>query len=213
MSPPVCAHPHFVLFYRDEASAQNSVSSYLAAALRAGEPALVIAKPKLLLQVRTELHRQHVQGVPFGPERGKLVELDAAETLKKICVDGKPDAEAFEQVVGDALDALTPGSGQRVAAYGEMVGLLCERGQYADAVHLEKLWNNLLARVRASLFCGYHRRLFQTSAAKGFMEQIRAAHTHAYEDAVVPSAPVVSSAYRDTTPERATAASSPERPR
>lgn len=184
MLSSTCAHPHFVLFYRDEASAQSSISSYLTTALRAGEPALVIAKPKLLLQVRTELHRQHVQGVPFGPGRGRLVELDAAETLKKISVDGKPDARAFERVVGGALDALTKATGQRIAAYGEMVGLLCERGQYADAVHLEGLWNNLLTRARASLFCGYHRRLFQTAASKGFMDQIRAAHTHTYDDAV-----------------------------
>lgn len=184
MLSPSCAHPHFVLFYRDESSAQSSISSYLAAALRAGEPALVIAKPKLLLQVRTELHRQHVQGVPFGPGRGQLVELDAAETLARISVDGKPDGEAFERVVGGALNALSLSTGQKVAAYGEMVGILCERGQYADAVHLEKLWNTLLAKARASLFCGYHRRLFQTAAAKGFMDQIRAAHSHTYDDAI-----------------------------
>ena len=184
MSPTTCAHPHFVLFYRDEAAAQNSLSSYLATALRAGEPALVIAKPKLLLQVRTELHRQHVQGVPFGPQRGRLKEMDAAETLKKICVGGKPDAAAFERVVGDALAALPVAEGQRVAAYGEMVGVLCERGQFAEAVQLEKLWNALLAKAQASLFCGYPRKLFQSSAAKGFMDQIRAAHTHSYEDAV-----------------------------
>ncbi|MDB5861628.1 MAG: histidine kinase [Ramlibacter sp.] len=184
MPSPSCAHPHFVLFYRDEASAQNSISGYLATALRAGEPALVIAKPKLLLQVRTELHRQHVQGVPFGPGRGQLVELDAADTLKKICVDGKPDAHAFERVVGGALAALTTATDQRVAAYGEMVGLLCERGQYADAVHLENLWNALLAKARASLFCGYPRRLFQSAATKGFMDQIRAAHTHTYDEAL-----------------------------
>jgi hypothetical protein len=179
-----CAHPHFVLFYRDEVAAQNTISSYLAKALRAGEPALVIARPALMLQVRTELHRQHVQGVPFGPQRGQLVELDAAETLKKICVGGKPDAEAFEQVIGGALHELTGTTGQRVAAYGEMVRLLCERGQYADAVHLEKLWNTLLARARASLFCGYPRRLFQAAATKGFMDEIRAAHSHIYEDAL-----------------------------
>jgi hypothetical protein len=184
MLSPSCAHPHFVLFYRDEAAAQNSISTYLATALRGGEPALVIAKPKLLLQVRTELHRQHVQGIPFGPERGRLVEMDAADTLKKISVGGKPDAEHFERVVGGALAGLSLAKGQKVAAYGEMVGLLCERGQYADAVHLEKLWNALLAKAQASLFCGYPQRLFQSSASKGFMDQIRAAHTHSYEDAL-----------------------------
>ena len=133
--------------------------------------------------MRTELHRQHVQGNPFGPERGQLVELDAVETLQKISVDGKPDGQALERVLGGTLASLAA-TGRRVAARGEMVGLLCERGQYADAVHLEGLWNALLAGARVSLFCGYSRRLFQSNAAKGFMDQIRAAHTHAYDDAI-----------------------------
>jgi len=183
MLPSNCAHSHFVLFYRDEASAQNSISGYVAAALRSGEPAIVIARPRVLLELRPALHRQHVQGNPFGPGRGQLVELDAADTLQKISVDGKPDARALERVVGGALAPLAA-SGRRIAAYGEMVGLLCERGQYADAVHLESLWNELLAGVRASLFCGYSRRLFQTAASRVFLEQIRAAHTHAYDDAI-----------------------------
>jgi hypothetical protein len=184
ISSPTCTHPHAVLFYRDESAAQSSIAAHLSAALRAGDPALVIAKPRLLLKVRTELHRQHVQGIPFGPGRGQLVELDAARTLERICVNNKPDAEAFERVVGSALASIAPRNGRQVAAYGEMVGILCERGQYADAVHLEKLWNDLLARAKASLFCGYSRRLFQSSAAKVFMDQIRAAHTHSYDDTV-----------------------------
>jgi hypothetical protein len=70
----------------------------------------------------------------------------------------------------------------RIAAYGEMVGILCERGQYADAVHLEQLWNDLLAACEASLYCGYAHRLFKGRDARAFYDVIRTAHDEVRED-------------------------------
>lgn len=172
---------HAVLFYKDDDVVRASVTTYIASALRAGRPALVIAKPALLQQLTIELHRQHIQSAPFGPERGTFVPLDAESTLQRFCVDGRPDPALFEKVVGRQLEALSA-QGKSVAAYGEMVGVLCERGQYADAVRLEGMWNALLAGSRASLYCGYSRRLFESPVTSAFYQQIRAAHTHVYDD-------------------------------
>lgn len=166
---------HSVVFYKDDASVRDSLTTYVTAALRAGDPALVIAKPGLLHEVTLEVHRQHM-ATPFGPQRADLVTLDAAGTLAKFCIDGKPDHALFDEVLGDALEGLCA-SGKRVAAYGEMVGILCERGQYADAVVLEAMWNELLARHRASLFCGYPSDLFTSAESRPFYHSIRAAHT------------------------------------
>ncbi|HEX2543980.1 MAG TPA: MEDS domain-containing protein [Ramlibacter sp.] len=166
---------HTVLFYKDETSVRESVAAYVAAALRAGDPALVIAKPPLRQQLTIALHRQHVQGSPFGPQRGLFVTLDAEETLEALCVDGSPDEGRFQEVIGAAFDGVAA-PGKRTAAYGEMVGLLCERGQYADAVRLEAMWNELLPRFHASLFCGYSSHLFDAPAARPFFQQIHAAH-------------------------------------
>jgi hypothetical protein len=173
-----CAHG--VLFYKDDSSLRDAVAHHISRALRAGEPGLLIAKPALLRQVAIELHRQHVQGVPFGPERGPFVGLDAEQTLNSICLNGKPDIGRFNDVVGRALASLS-GSGKRVAAYGEMVGLLCERGQYADAVRLEGMWNELLKTSNAALYCGYARGLFTSTATRRFYDDIRAAHTEVLE--------------------------------
>jgi hypothetical protein len=187
MFPHLRTCRHAVLFYRDDAAVCQSVTGYITAALREGLPALVIAKPALLQELTLEVHRQHVQGDPFGPQRGRFVALDAEATLAKICRNGKPDRALFTEVIGGALEDLGAG-GKRVAAYGEMVGVLCERGQYADAVVLEGLWNELLASAHASLFCGYSRQLFKTSKARSFYDQIRAAHTEVLgEDAAVPA--------------------------
>lgn len=176
---PSCKH--FVHFYRDDASVRDAVAGYVAAALRAGDPALVIARPALQEQLRIELHRQHVQGTPFGADRGALAALDAAETLARISVRGRPHAGRFRAVLGGALARL--GAGHRhVAVYGDMVGLLCEQGRYPDALELERLWNQLLAGSRASLYCGYPLRLFEQPEARACYEEVRAAHTAFRDD-------------------------------
>lgn len=175
-----CTCKHAVLFYRDDDWLREQVSQHIMAALRSGRPAIVIAKPALLQELKFALHREHVQGAAFGPQRGSLIALDAEETLDSICVDGRPDAAQFMRVVGKPVrQQATDG---RVAAYGEMVGILCERGQYADAVHLEQMWNDLLAACEASLVCGYPHRLFKGRDSKAFYDLIRAAHDEVRED-------------------------------
>jgi hypothetical protein len=185
MSATPCGHRHAVLFYKDHAFARDSVSHYLAAALRSGAPALLIARPALLAHVQIDLHRQHVQGIPFGPGRGSLATWDAHATLERICRDGKPDPELFEAVLGQALTQLTR-DGLRPVAYGEMVDILCERGRFADAIALENLWNGLLARFDASLFCGYASARFDAPEAAPFAEAIRAAHGRAHDETTGP---------------------------
>jgi hypothetical protein len=179
MSPHACSSPHFACFFAGEASAVDNVSRYLIAALRAGQPAIGIANRSLLDGIRTRLHREHAEGK--GGEPGKLVLLDAEETLEKLCLAGKPDAALFHQVVGTAVRDLAAG-GKPVAAYGDMVGVLCERGRYDDALTLEGLWNDLLREVDASLLCGYQRGLFDAPEAAAFYDAVRATHSSAYDE-------------------------------
>jgi hypothetical protein len=185
-------YPHFhtcrhsVLFYKDAETVRGSVASFIETALRGGHPALVIAKGDMGRELTIELHRRHVHGRPFGPDRGELLVLDAEATLDSFCVDGRPDALRFRDVIGSALASLGAGH-KRVAAYGEMVGVLCERGQYADAVQLESLWNALLAESDAALFCGYSSRLFDRPEARRFYDEIRAAHAETLDDADEPA--------------------------
>ena len=178
---PDCRHT--ALFYRDEAALRDSISPHIAAALRSGAPVLVIAKPAMRQECALELHRQHVQGAPFGSKRGPFVTLDAEETLARFCENGKPSAALFHQVVGKVVRELAH-DGRYVTAYGEMVNILCERGQFADAIRLEEMWNELLALEGGRLFCGYASRLFDTPAAQPFRQAIHAAHTHVEDERV-----------------------------
>jgi hypothetical protein len=180
-----CAHS--VLFYRDDETVRERVATYVTSALRAGRPALVIARPALANELMIEVHRQHIQGMPFGARRGRLVTMDAERTLSSFSIEGRPDPSLFREIIGEALASLGGTSDSPVAAYGEMVGVLCERGQYADAILLENMWNELLADAHASLYCGYPRRLFVFPAAQPFLEAIRAAHTEAEDEAYAPA--------------------------
>lgn len=183
MTVPFASCTHAVHFYRDDDVLRVHTASFLATALRAGRDALVLARPALLEALRIELHRQHVQGPPFGPDRGEFVAMDAHSVLERICIAGRPDETRFRALVAPILARLTRRD-EPPAAYGELVAVLCERGQYADAVQLEKMWNALLADQPARLYCAYPSRLFTSVKARGFYRQICRTHEQVRDDAL-----------------------------
>jgi anti-sigma regulatory factor (Ser/Thr protein kinase) len=146
-------HDHAVSFYRSDSEVVGEIVEFVAGALSAGECAVVVA---------TAAHREAI-GVALGrcgyevsDERAarRYVALDAAETLARFMIDGRPDAARFEAVVGGVLDAATAG-GKSVRVFGEMVALLWMAGNVAGAIELESMWNDLAAVRRFSLLCAY----------------------------------------------------------
>ena len=167
---------HSVRFYDRDAQLLEEVADFLDAALRAGGLAVVIA---------TADHRRELSrllggfGGPLGHNTtwfsGCVVLLDADETLAAFMVDGAPDPERFEATIGPIL-ARGP-AGRPLHAFGEMVAVLCEHGQYDAALALEGLWNELTSRYRFSLFCAYPQRLFTSPGTERAFRHICAAHT------------------------------------
>ena len=83
---------------------------------------------------------------------GSLVFLDAQATLDRLLLNGQPDRELFNTVIGEALTGVQARAGHTgIRAYGEMVGLLWKAGQREAAVRLEALWNGLLRSSSISL--------------------------------------------------------------
>ncbi|MFN2613928.1 MAG: MEDS domain-containing protein [Actinomycetota bacterium] len=134
---------HLVLFYNDDEELAGSVGAYLDEGLAAGEDGVVIATPE---------HVQRFLRDVMAPSRVQT--FDAAQTLERFMIDGKPDPSAFDSVVGDVIRDIAR-SGGRARAYGEMVALLWDAGNITAAIELEMLWNDLLAEVEFSLFCAY----------------------------------------------------------
>jgi anti-sigma regulatory factor (Ser/Thr protein kinase) len=83
--------------------------------------------------------------------------LDAAETLERLSIAGRPDRGRFNDQIGVAIrDASRHASpAAPVHAYGEMVTLLWDAGQVNAALELEGLWNELGTIARFTLVCAY----------------------------------------------------------
>jgi len=131
------------------------VGAYVAEGLSRGEGAVLIATPE-----HREAFAAHLMAAGTGAMEavrdGRLVFLDAAATLGRLMVDGRPDSERFEAVLGAVIAEVrcrTGGCGLR--AYGEMVGLLWADGEVDAAIELEEHWNAQLETSGMRLFCGY----------------------------------------------------------
>ena len=168
---------HGVEFYAYDAQIIDKVARFVAPALETGsEVAIVIA---------TENHRRALDGalsargidVKHAVREQRYVALDAATTLSKFIVDGRPDAERFVEVIGGAVSkAQAAGRFEHVRAYGEMVALLWLAGRPEAAISLEKMWNDLARTHSFTLLCGYPISAFEPSQAAEIAE-IGTTHT------------------------------------
>ena len=77
--------PHTVQFYNADTSLVEEVSAYIATALAGGNAALVVATSAHRHAIANELEARGLS-LPRITRQGRYVELDAAETLRKVLV-------------------------------------------------------------------------------------------------------------------------------
>jgi hypothetical protein len=180
---------HLVLLYGcDRSPLVEGAGSYLAEGLARGEAAVVIA---------TKDHREafvaRLETLHADPRtalaNGRLVMLDAHETLDRFMVGGQPEWTSFEQTIGSVLGPLRAGSPAGVRAYGEMVGVLWEARCYTAAIRLEEFWNALLAGTGVNLFCAYPIDVCGDAFTTAEVESVMCTHTH-----LLPSGPSLENA-------------------
>jgi anti-sigma regulatory factor (Ser/Thr protein kinase) len=146
--------PHAVTFFTSADDLAAAVAPFAADGLEQGAPAVLVVRPEHRAPIEAALRTCGVD-VDAVRQDGRLVELDAAELLATCSRDGRPDADAFDRAVGDLLRRLDTDAGAVPRIYGEMVGVLWERGDVAAAIELEDLWNDLGGRHPFRLLCGY----------------------------------------------------------
>ena len=180
----VRAHAHGVQFYGDDAYLLDGLTRFIGGALGAGDCSIVIA---------TKAHRDGLANRLLGcgvdltlaTQQGRLIILDASETLAKFMVDGWPDGERFHQAVGSVVSQcrLAGRTNQsKLAAFGEMVALLWAEGKAEAAIRLEQLWNEL-ARVHSfHLHCAYPISYFHDERHAELIEKVCAEHSHVIPD-------------------------------
>jgi hypothetical protein len=159
------------LFDSDE-SRVESVAAFLAEGFRADDYTIVVARPVLWAAMAVRLE---TLGIPVNDliARGRLLVRDAASTLAQITPRGRINHFAFNEVIGGALEGVTG----RVRAYGEMVDILAERGELAEALELEELWNTAIDVMPITLLCGYSSAHFVTASSHRGLRNICLAHT------------------------------------
>ena len=157
---------HVVQFYGG-AFPVDAVAKFLKQGLAAGEVGIMVATAKHTMAVQTKLGGQ-----------GRCIFLDADETMAKFMVDGRPDRTRFMDTVGDLVAQAAQMGNGRVRAFGEMVVLLCEKGEPEAAHDLEQLWNEVGTRHPLKLLCSYPLTAF-VGRNKAFEGKLRDTHSHA----------------------------------
>jgi PAS domain-containing protein len=167
-SAPHCCHN--VKFYEHDLELIETLGSHIGNALECGDTAIVIATKAHRDALAEELRLRKI-GVSASVKAGRLIQLDAAETLAKFMVEGVPDKQKFEDCIGSLLNhaAAQAMPGRKLVAFGEMVVVLWTQGKRDATLRLEELWNGLAERHTFDLLCAYpisvfdrleHRQLF-----------------------------------------------------
>ena len=176
------AHRHEVLFYSDDTVLLDSVTCFIAAALRAGNAAIVLATKS---HRDSLLHRLNVEGVDTDGalQQGTYISLDAADTLSAIMVNGSPDPVRFFGRIGGSVEAAAKAAKSeqpQVVVFGEVVNLLQAEGKADAAIRLEQLWNEAGKTFGLDIFCGYDSSNFHGDEDEHVFHSICAEHSAVY---------------------------------
>ena len=180
------ATEHIVQFFDGDESRAECVAAFIAEGFLAGEPVIVVARPQNWTNIFEQLEDR---GIPVtdAVADGRIVVKDAAETLRRICRNGSPDAAAFDPIA-KSVAAMAQRANRRVRAYGEMVDMLAQRGELVEAIALEALWNRLGEHVPLLLLCGYSAAHFVAASTHRALREICSAHSDVHRHAQDPLA-------------------------
>jgi DNA-binding NarL/FixJ family response regulator len=170
---------HEVAFYGDDAFFVNDCARFIEAALKVGNPVIVIA---------TESHRKsllqrlqaHGVDVATAIEQGGYIPLDVADTLSTFMVNELPDLVRFRKVAGDLVVTAAKaakGTHPRVVACGELAPTLWAQGKAQAAIQVEHLWDEIAKKYDVATLCGYVLKGFQREQESNIYEKICAEHS------------------------------------
>ncbi len=147
---------HGVVFYaKDDEFLCEAIVDFCVRALRAGDPLLVIATISHLRDLRVRLIELGVDW-DRACTAGTAAGFDAAELLRSFSTPVGLNPFRFRSAMDRVLGPFVERNGGRpVRAFGEMVDLLCRKGDIAGAAQLEEMWNELARTHRFTLLCAY----------------------------------------------------------
>jgi DNA-binding NarL/FixJ family response regulator len=173
------ANCHEVQFYSEDAVFLASVADFIASALKAGNPAIVMA---------TKSHREGLIrrltsdgfDIDAAIHQGTYISLDAADMLSRIMVGGQPDGVRFSTGLSNLIQQASEAAKTehpRIALCGECVGLLCEEGNANAAIQLEKVGNKLIKTHDVDILCAYPLSVFHGDEQRHLFDNVCKEHS------------------------------------
>ncbi|HEX2677835.1 MAG TPA: ATP-binding protein, partial [Polyangiales bacterium] len=167
---------HGVTFFRGTAFPAARIASFLCSGLETAPQrgaALVFASAAHSAAIRAALQEQAVdvdaelraRRLAFADAESIALALEHGDVQQVFCNE-------VESTVNEALRAHG-----RVNVYGEIVDLLVLAGRHEHAMHLERLWHELLQRGAAQLLCGYNFQGFGSARLTTTFQRICGAHS------------------------------------
>lgn len=166
---------HIAQFYEDDESYCSLQVSFLDAALRAGDTALVLATP----EHRDVLQRALARLQQPDAVHGHCAMLDAGQTLSRFMVDGGVDERRFGAAMSALLAEHVPQHARRIWVSAEMVGMLVDEGKPEQAMRLERFWADLVRANRRYAFstvCSYPHHTLERDGYRRWIPVICRAH-------------------------------------
>jgi hypothetical protein len=149
-------HKHGVVFYEDDNKfLSEAILDFCARALRVGDPLLVIASSHHLDLLQGKLRERGLDW-DAACAAGRAIGQEAEALMERFCSPTGPDPFKFRAVMEELLAPWGDIDEEHtVRAFGEMVDVLCRRGDLESAAQLEQMWNELARSHRFTLLCAY----------------------------------------------------------
>ena len=164
----VAGSRHAVLFHADGGDFLDDVSQLAGAALRAGEPVVIVASEATRSGVAERLRARQMDLATLAAW-GQYGEQDSAVALSQIMHNGRPDKNALAEIIGglDGLRQAAPdGPARRLTVVGGISGPLCRNGDFEAALEVERMWNELTRASQLFTVCTYPLECFARAGAQ-----------------------------------------------
>jgi hypothetical protein len=165
---PAASHHHSLELYKDHAFLVETAIAFIRVGLEMQDTVVVLA---------TQKHRKAIEGslAPMILKHKTLFFLDAEDLLSRFMINDWPDESRF-------MDTMSVGlmlsDSARVRIFQEMTALLWTQATQHAAIHVEKLFNKLVAKKPINLLCAYQRAHF--SGKEGHQFQDKMCDLHRY---------------------------------